>query len=107
AASAMAITAVPALADPPKTPAAGDVVGVGSDTIQNVLNQFSVSYNATHKSGPRLWSWDATDPTTGAIGLPITLKKGCKQIARPNGSSGGIAALTTENASTGGHPCMD
>lgn len=107
AATATAITAVPALADPPKTPAAGDVVGVGSDTIQNVLNQFSVSYNATHKSGPKLWSWDATNPTTGVIGDMITLKKGCKQIARPNGSSGGIAALTTENASTGGHPCMD
>lgn len=107
AATAMAITAVPALADPPKTPAAGDVVGVGSDTIQNVLNQFSVSYNATHKSGPRLFSWDATNPKTGVIGDMITLKKGCKQIARPNGSSGGIAALTTENASTGGHPCMD
>jgi ABC-type phosphate transport system substrate-binding protein len=107
AATAMAITAVPALADPPKTPAAGDVVGVGSDTIQNVLDQFSVAYNAAHKTGPRLASWDATNPKTGVIGDMITLKKGCAKIARPNGSSGGILALTTENASTGGHPCMD
>ena len=107
-ATAIALSVVPAVADPPKTPKAGDVVGVGSDTIQNVLNQFAVSYNAAHKTGPRLVSWDATDPKTGAIGLPVQLKAGAKcKIARPNGSSGGITALTTENATTSGHPCMD
>src|SRR6185437_9765573 len=37
----------------------------------------------------------------------ITLKKGCAKIARPNGSSGGITALTTQNANTGKSPCMD
>jgi ABC-type phosphate transport system substrate-binding protein len=113
AVTATALAVAPAMADPingkgkPVTPAATDVVGVGSDTIQNVLNQFSVSYNASHKTGPRLYSWDATNPSTGAIGDMITLKKGCKALARPNGSSGGIAALTTENATTGKSPCMD
>ena len=84
AVTATALAVAPAMADPingkgkPVTPAATDVVGVGSDTIQNVLNQFSVSYNASHKTGPRLYSWDATNPSTGAIGDMITLKKGCK-----------------------------
>ena len=53
-ATAIALSVVPAIADPPKTPKASNVVGVGSDTIQNVLNQFAVSYNAAHKTGPRL-----------------------------------------------------
>jgi ABC-type phosphate transport system substrate-binding protein len=105
----VALTAGPALADPPgKTvPKPGDVVGVGSDTIQNVMNQFSHDFNATHSKGPKLYSWDATNPKTGAINDPIVTKKGCKAIPRPDGSSAGITALTTQNASTSGHPCMD
>src|SRR5215470_9418319 len=44
-------------------------IAVGSDTIQNVFDQFSADFNvgkaatATH-----LYSWDATNPNTGAIG---------------------------------------
>lgn len=109
AAAAVVVAAGPALADPPggTKPKAADVIGVGSDTIQNVLDQLSVNYNASHKKGTHLYSWDATNPKTGAIGDKIVTKSGCKSIPRPDGSSQGITALTTENAKTGGHPCID
>ena len=87
-------------------PKATDVSGVGSDTIQNVMDQFTSDYNAKHSTGD-LYSWDATNPITGAIGDSITTKQGCSTIPRPNGSSGGITALTTENGTTGSSPCMD
>jgi ABC-type phosphate transport system substrate-binding protein len=84
-------------------PALNDAAGVGSDTIQNVLDQFSADYNvgkaltATH-----LWSWDATNPNTGAIGDSIQVKGGgCSAIARPNGSSAGISALTSSQVVSG------
>ena len=114
ATAALAITAMvatPALADPPSgvTPKAKDVVGVGSDTIQNVLDQFSVDYNKTHATG-KLYSFDATNPTTGAMGDPIQLKastpKATCNIPRPDGSSAGITALENTMA-TGGRPCID
>ena len=105
----VALTAGPALADPPgKTvPKPGDVVGVGSDTIEFVMDQFSHNFNATHSTGPKLYSWDALNPKTGAMNDPIVTKSGCKAIPRPDGSSAGITALTTQNATTSGHPCMD
>src|SRR5215831_4264223 len=103
--------ATPALADPPPgvTPALTDVVGVGSDTIQNVFDQFSHDFNATHATG-KLFSWDALNPTNGAMGDPIQLKASVPtstcNIPRPDGSSAGITAL--ENTmSSGGHPCID
>ncbi len=78
-------------------PALKDATGVGSDTIQNLLDQFSADYNvgkattATH-----LYSWDATNPNTGAIGDSIQVKgAGCSAIARPDGSSAGITAMTS------------
>jgi ABC-type phosphate transport system substrate-binding protein len=84
-------------------PALKDATGVGSDTIQNVLDQFSADYNvgkaltATH-----LWSWDATNPNTGAIGDSIQVKGGgCSAIARPDGSSAGITALTSSQVASG------
>ena len=93
-ASKITVTAAPALKD---------ATGVGSDTIQNVLDQFSADYNvgkavtATH-----LWSWDATNPNTGAIGDSIQVKGGgCSAIARPNGSSAGITALTSSQVVSG------
>lgn len=109
AATAVAVAAAPALADPPKgvTPKPGDVVGVGSDTIQNVMDQFSHDFNASHSTGPKLYSWDATNPKTGAIHDLIATKSGCAKIQRPDGSTEGITALVTENATTSGHPCMD
>ena len=102
------MAAAPALADPnPGTvPKPANVVAVGSDTIQNVYDQFSHDYNASHTAN-KLYSWDATNPKTGAVGDSIVTKSGCAAIPRPDGSSAGITALTTENATTSGHPCMD
>ena len=85
-ASATALAVGPALADPingsgkPVTPKETDIVGVGSDTIQFLLDQFSFDYNKSHKKGPRLYSWDALNPKTGLTDN-ITLKSGCAKIA--------------------------
>jgi ABC-type phosphate transport system substrate-binding protein len=111
---AAAITALgaatPALADPPSgvTPKPTDVVGVGSDTVQNVMDQFSHDYNLNHSRG-QLFSFDATNPTTGAMGDPIQLKSGSSNcnIPRPDGSSLGITALENTKTTTGGRPCID
>ncbi|MFI9270123.1 PstS family phosphate ABC transporter substrate-binding protein [Kitasatospora sp. NPDC052896] len=88
-----------ASADPAVTPAAQDIVGVGSDTTQAVLNQFSTDYNAYltgtgDTTSPRLYSWDATGTS------PITTKTGATSIARPNGSGAGISALNSTTDST-------
>jgi ABC-type phosphate transport system substrate-binding protein len=108
AATMVALAAGPALADPPSgvTPKATDVVGVGSDTIQNVMDQLSHDYNASHATGARLYSWDATNPATGAVNDPIVTKAGCASILRPNGSSAGIAALDANTADGSGF-CID
>jgi len=102
-------TAAPALADPPPgvTPKPADVVGVGSDTMQNVFDQFSHDYNATHSTG-QLFSFDVTNPATGAARDRIQLKSGSANcnIPRPHSSSAGVMAL--ENTfTTGTHPCID
>jgi len=108
--STTAIAVGPALADPPKgtTPKETDVVGSGSDTIEFLLDQFSFDYNRTHKSGPKLYSWDALNPVTGAMGDSIKVKSGCAAIPRPDGSSAGILALDA-NAKTSDkkHFCLD
>jgi ABC-type phosphate transport system substrate-binding protein len=94
--------------EPAPTPT--DITGVGSDTIQNVMDQFSADFNAKLPvTAPHLYSWDATNPVTGLPGDTITIKSGasgCQQM-RPNGSSAGITALTTTNPTTSGHPCID
>jgi len=108
AASATAMAIGPALADPPKgvTPKATDVVGVGSDTLQFLLDQFSFDYNKTHSSGAKLYSWDALNPKTGMTDN-ITTKAGCTPaIPRPNGSSAGITTLDA-NTKVGKHFCVD
>src|SRR5258708_34243178 len=70
AASATAMAVGPALADPingsgkPVTPKATDVVGVGSDTIQFLLDQFALDYNKQHTTGKHLYSWDALNAKT-------------------------------------------
>jgi len=110
AAAIAALAATPALADPPagKTPRPTDVVGVGSDTIENVMDQLSVAYNATHASG-KLYSFDALNPTNGAMGDPVQLKSGSAtcNIPRPDGSSAGITALENTGTTTGSQPCIN
>ena len=77
-------------------------IATGSDTIQNVFDQFSGDFNvgkaatATH-----LYSWDATNPNTGALHDLITPKAGCAQIQRPNGSSEGVTSLVTSQVVSG------
>ncbi|MGF1430143.1 substrate-binding domain-containing protein [Kitasatospora sp. LaBMicrA B282] len=99
AASMATIAAGQATADPSVTPAAQDIVGTGSDTIQAVLNQFSTDYNASltaagDTTSPRLYSWDATPSGN------ITPKTGASSIARPNGSGAGISALNNNTNTT-------
>lgn len=112
AATLVALTAAPALADPPSgtVPRATDAVGVGADTTQYLLDQSAGTYNAAHKSNKTLlYSWDATNPTTGATGDNIVTKSGCAAISRPNGTGQGVTALdqnTTVPGSTS-HYCVD
>jgi ABC-type phosphate transport system substrate-binding protein len=99
-----------ALADPPggTTPKETDVVGVGSDTTEFVGDQLAFDYNKSHSTGPRLYSWDATNPKTGAIGDSIKTKAGCATIPRPDGASAGITAfLANAKTSDGKHFCID
>lgn len=85
-----------ASAEPTFTPVAGDVVGVGSDTSQFVLNylidgQGSVpGYNAGKAAGSRLVSFDAIG---AGLSAQITLREGTSPINRPNGSGAGKSLL--------------
>jgi ABC-type phosphate transport system substrate-binding protein len=107
ATTAMALTVAPAMADPPKgvKPKATDIVGVGSNTIQNLMDQLSVDYNKSHKTGSRLYSWDALNPVTG-LDENIATKKGCAPVLRPNGSGAGVSTLIL-NAKIGKSYCID
>src|SRR6266705_1293806 len=88
------------------SPVAKDAVGVGSDTIQNVFDQFAVDYNKTvSATATHLYSWDATNPLTGAMGDSIAEKTGCAHIPRPDGSSAGITQLITFAKSSTGQFC--
>ncbi len=93
------------------TPRPYDVVSVGPDTTQSLLDQLSVGYNAAHKTHnknhPWIYSWDATNPETQAIGDLITTKSGCAKLARPNGSSAGIATLESNIKDPKGGHCED
>lgn len=97
-------------ADPPSgvTPRQNDIVGVGSDTTQFVMDRYSTLYN-TKSPVPanKLYSFDAVKPGTNppVAGDPIVTKAGCAPIARPNGSSAGIAALQASLAA--GNHCID
>jgi ABC-type phosphate transport system substrate-binding protein len=92
----LAAAASPAAAEPTGTPAATDIVAVGSDTLQAVYNKFQADYSG-------LQSFNAVGSS------PITPKAGCANIAtRPNGSGAGIKELgknltTSDNA----HYCVN
>jgi len=77
----------PAMADPTQT-----LVVVGSDTIQDVYNQF-----ALQASGNLIGSYNATNPVTNAAHEIITPVDGSAtancSFARPNGSGEGVSAL--------------
>ncbi len=104
AATAVAVAAPGAMAEPilhgkQVTPAAYDIVGVGSDTTQYVVDQLSVNYNATVKkvspTDPYFFSWDAVPPAHPLDTTEkVVLKAGCGKEERPDGSGAGIDALT-------------
>jgi hypothetical protein len=123
----MALTAVvsagPALAD--YEPGANDVVGVGSDTLQfmldfgadgdtngdlgfNATNVYKlVSMDATADSNARFsWAVGATlaSPTAGALNPTDVLRGGTYPQQRINGSGAGIKALSPRP--TDGRACM-
>lgn len=98
----IALSTGAAYADPGTAPSAVQLVGVGSDTTQDVLNALSgatvnnTSYAATgvRVDGKVLASYDAVDPSSGAAGLPIQTRPNGPRFARPNGSGAGAQALS-------------
>jgi ABC-type phosphate transport system substrate-binding protein len=112
AAAMVALTAGPALADPPAgvTPRPQDAVGTGSDSIQYLMDQLGYNFDKANPSAAnKLYSWDAVNPDTLAIGDNIVTKKGCAVIARPDGSSAGIDTLAanTKDPSDTKYYCVD
>jgi len=110
---ALALVATPAFAD--YGPQAGDVVGVGSDTVQNIGNfltdgsgGLSGYNNAGNKN--RFVSFDATadandravyaNAGTTPLKTTIILRAGTNPVQRPNGSGAGIAALLADTGAT-------
>jgi hypothetical protein len=103
-----------ASADPPYNATAGNpVVGVGSNTIEDVLNAFTgqepspgltgsklysnVLWNPA--TGTRAYSFDAENPyNTSAGGGCIQSKIGSLQFDRPNGSGNGRISLSDEES---------
>src|SRR6202453_2546833 len=103
--------------DPPKgvTPAAYDIVGVGSNTTEYVADAFSVAYNKTVKThnvnNPYFYSYDALPEGVNVPGkYNIKPKAGCATIARPDGSGAGITALDSTQVikyKGGSYQCID
>jgi hypothetical protein len=94
------------------TPHEYDVVGVGSDTTEYLLDQLSVDYQKAHpthnSTHPYLYTWDATNPTTGATGDSIKVKAKCAKIVRPVSSGTGLTAFEANaKTSDGKHFCID
>jgi hypothetical protein len=89
---AAVMSAGPALADP-----TCQEVAVGSDTTQDVMNQYAVDL-----SGNLLCSFNAVDPVSGSTTTDISYIKGlnateptlsCPTYERPNGSTAGVTGL--------------
>ncbi|MEU1272499.1 Ig-like domain repeat protein [Streptomyces sp. NPDC005799] len=95
--------ASPAYADPTPAGTFRQLVGVGSDTTQDVLNALAgdtvagKSYAATavkSASGAGVASYDAIEPGTGSTTSTITTRSGGPSFLRPNGSGKGRLALS-------------
>jgi ABC-type phosphate transport system substrate-binding protein len=91
AAGALALSMVvtgPASADPSFTPDADDIVGVGSNTTEFLMQALADKFNADGIGGAkRMASFNAEGSAT------IVLRQGSSPITRPNGSSAGIDEL--------------
>jgi hypothetical protein len=94
--------ASPAQADPTPAGTFRQLVGVGSDTTQDVLNALagdtvnSTSYagTAVTADGAGIASYDAIEPATGSTTSLITTRSGGPSFLRPNGSGKGRLALS-------------
>lgn len=94
----VAALAVPASADP--VPQPRDIVGVGSDTSEYMVNFLAdgakvgagVAPGYNLSAGARLVSFNATDPVSSA-NLTVVLRAGTTAVTRPNGSGAGKGAL--------------
>lgn len=75
------------LAGPANADPSTSYVAVGSDTIQDVMNQF-----AADETPGAIGSWDAVNPVSAVAHEDITPKVGCS-MTRPNGSGEGLSAL--------------
>lgn len=91
AAGAIALSLVvsgAATADPKFVPDQNDIVGVGSNTTEFVMQALAGAFNSQKVGGSRrLASFDAEGSST------IVLRQGSDPITRPNGSSAGIDEL--------------
>ncbi|MEV6053115.1 Ig-like domain repeat protein [Streptomyces sp. NPDC052107] len=101
-AGGLALTS-PAHADPTPAGTFRKLVGVGSDTTQDVLNALAgdtvnkKSYADTavkSASGAGIASYDAIEPGTGSTTSNITTRSGGPSFLRPNGSGKGRLALS-------------
>ncbi len=104
AAALVGVAAGAASADPPAgtVPATTDIVAVGSNTTQALFDLWSTHYNATSPTA-KFYSFDAT----GSATIQTKNDPACANIARPNGSSGGINALNTGTQTADGNYCVD
>ena len=105
-ATVTALSAGPALADPPKgvTPAPGSVVSVGAQTQQNLFDALATNWDKANPKKTQLYTWDALN--SAGVDNNIATKKGCAPIVRPNGASPGITSLAA-NIKIGSHYCID
>ena len=89
------------LSAPPENAA----TGLGAQTQQSLVDQFSGDYNTTLSSSTlsHLYNWDAINPETGVGGDTITVKQNCTAFPRPNGSSAGIKQLATFATTSDNH----
>jgi hypothetical protein len=104
-----AVGAGVAFANSPDDPSGKLINGWGSNTTQDVYNGFTTgfTFNGTTYTpssfADTVGSWDATNPTTGAINDPVTPVAGGDTFERPDGSGDGRNALsaawsTTDNS---------
>ncbi|MEU6346608.1 Ig-like domain repeat protein [Streptomyces sp. NPDC046977] len=93
--------ASPAQADP-DLGAFRKLVGVGSDTTQDVMNALagdvvngkSYAGSAVSAGSVRVASYDAIDPHTGSVTSTVVTRSGGAPFWRPNGSGAGRSALS-------------
>ncbi|MGW3151886.1 Ig-like domain repeat protein [Streptomyces sp. NPDC001177] len=101
-ASPLVLTSGTAFADPGAGIAAHQLVGVGSDVTQDVLDALAgetvngTSYAATAVTadGYTLASYDATEPGTGSTTSQIQTRTSGPTFLRPNGANAGRLALS-------------